>query len=96
MSDKHWALKKEVSLANIIVTVIIICSGIAWAYDLGIDMALQKDQQKRNTTAIAENKKETSEYLKSIDEKMGTLIEQLSYFKGRIEGQKQIGQTNEG
>ena len=86
MSDKHWSLKKEVSLANIIVTMIIICSGIAWAYDLGIDMALQKDQQERNTTAIADNKKEATEYLKSIDKNMDTLVEQLSYFKGKLEG----------
>ena len=96
MAENHWALKKEVSLANIIVTVIIVCSGIAWAYDLGIDMALQKDQQERNTTAIAENKKETTEYLKSIDEKMGTLVQQLSYFKGKLEGQKSAGKPHEG
>ena len=87
----HWSLKKEVSLANIIVTVALIGSGVAWAQDMGTDMALQKQQQNINTVAIAENKRETTQYLKAIDEKMGTLIGQLSYFKGKLDAKNSTG-----
>lgn len=99
---EHWAVKKEINVANILVTVGAVATGVWWLFSLDAKVDLEDNairaeidllkreviyNNERIMTNTAANAN-TVEYLKSIDNKLGIIIEDFSFFKGKQEGRK--------
>jgi len=78
VSDQHWAFKKEINVANIIVTMAAILAGFWWLADLETRVIL-------NERGIEDNKQRESilaTKLDDIDDKLGILIADFRYYQG--------------
>lgn len=97
MSEQHWAVKKEINLANIFTTLTAILGGVWWvaSFEGKVDAAdanLQKQielieaDRKHDKKDILQNKEtaqKMEQHLRSIDDKMGILIFEFKHYQNQ-------------